>query len=376
MSSNTLLTKALKSVGVTINGNEPYDIRILDPRLYKRIKLQGSLGAGEGYIDGWWDCNALDELFYRICRHQIDERFSKKWMVLGKKIMNLMLNLQTRMRSLKVAEGHYNLGNDLYEKMLGPTMAYTCAYWKEADNLEQAQMNKFDLICRKIGMKLGDRILDLGCGWGSLAKYAAEIYQVQVVGVNISVEQVNYAKLHGQGLPVEFFLCDYRDDGIYNPSGKKFDHVVSVGLCEHVGVKNYRTFMEVVRRNIKEEGLFLLHTIGRNDTTYTIDPWISKYIFPNSILPSMKLLCSAMEGNFILEDFHNFGADYDKTLMAWHENFTRNWEGLSSQYDERFFRMWNYYLLSCAGGFRARAMQLWQMVLSPQGVSGGYTPVR
>lgn len=376
MPANSLITNFLESAGVTVDGKQPHDIRVHDPRLYKRLQTQGSLGAGEGYMEGWWDCDQLDELFYRICRNKIDGSFNKKWIVLGKTIMNTMVNLQTRFRSLRVAEEHYNLGNDLYERMLGPTMAYTCAYWKNAKNLDEAQNNKFDLICRKVGMKPGDRVLELGCGWGTLAKYAAENYGVQVVAANISVEQVNYAKKNCQGLPIEFFLCDYRDDHVYNPSGKKFDHVMSVGLCEHVGIKNYRTFIETARRNIKEDGLFLLHTIGRNDTSHFVDPWISKYIFPNSILPSVKLLSAAIENQFIIEDLHNIGADYDKTLMEWWKNFNSNWESLKDQYDEKFFRLWNYYLLSCAGGFRARSMQLWQIVLSPNGVMGGYDTVR
>jgi cyclopropane-fatty-acyl-phospholipid synthase len=376
ISTNSMLVNFLESAGVTVDGKEPHDIKIHDERLYRRLQSQGTLGAGEGYIDGWWDCDQLDELFYRICRQNIDGNFNKKWVVFCKSLINTMMNLQTKLRSLKVAHEHYDLGNELYERMLGPTMAYTCGYWKEASNLEEAQNNKFDLICRKIGMKPGDRILELGCGWGTFAKYAAEKYGAQVVAANISVEQVNYGKEHCQGLPVEFFLCDYRDDQIYNPTGKKFDHVVSVGLCEHVGIKNYQQFINIAHRNIKEDGLFLLHTIGRNDTSYFVDPWITKYIFPNSILPSVKLLSSAIENQFILEDFHNIGADYDKTLMEWHKNFNLHWDSLNSQYDEKFFRLWNYYLLSCAGAFRARSMQLWQMVLSPHGVMGGYETVR
>lgn len=376
MSTNSMVINFLESAGISIDGSNPHDIQVHDPRLYRRLQTHGSLGAGEGYMEGWWDCDQLDELFYRICRNRLDGAFKKKWMVIGKSIMNTVVNLQTRFRSLRVAHEHYNLGNDLYERMLGPTMAYTCGYWKNAKSLDEAQNNKFDLICRKVGMKPGDRILELGCGWGTLAKYAAENYGVEVVAANISSEQVNYAKRNCQGLPIEFFLCDYRDDHIYNPSGKTFDHVVSVGLCEHVGAKNYRTFIEVARRNIKDDGLFLLHTIGRNDTSYYVDPWISKYIFPNSLLPSIKLLSDAIENQFIVEDLHNIGADYDKTLMEWHKNFNLHWESLSHQYDEKFFRLWNYYLLSCAGGFRARSMQLWQMVLSPNGVVGGYNTVR
>jgi cyclopropane-fatty-acyl-phospholipid synthase len=291
-------------------------------------------------------------------------------------LTNRLVNLQTKLRSKKVAEQHYNLGNDLYRYMLGKSMAYTCAYWKNAKTLDQAQYDKFDLICRKINLKPGERVLDLGCGWGSLAKYMAENYGSKVTAVNISVEQVRYAREICSHLPVEVHLCDYRDANSYNPKNIPFDKVVSIGLCEHVGHKNYRHFLKIARENLKENGLFLLHTIGKNDSSFFVNPWINKYIFPNGMLPSIKLLSGAMEHLFVLEDLHNFGSDYDKTLMAWHKNFNDNWGQLKDKYGQEFFRLWNYYLLSCAGGFRARGMQLWQMVLSPKGLLGGYETVR
>lgn len=376
MATKNLIENYLDRAGVKIGGNQPHDIRINNESIYPRLRTQGSLGAGESYTEGWWDCDRLDEFFYRICRQEIDDEFNSRWMVFLKSMMNYTVNLQTKFRSLNVAENHYNLGNDLYEKMLGPTMAYTCGYWKGATTLDEAQNNKLDLICKKIGLKEGDRVLELGCGWGSFAKYAAEKYGAEVVAANISTEQVKYAKNLNEGLPVSIHLCDYRDDHIYNPEKKLFDKVVSIGLCEHVGAKNYKTFMETARRNLKEDGLFLLHTIGRNDTSYYVDPWISKYIFPNSMLPSVKLLSGAMENCFVIEDLHNFGADYDRTLMEWYRNFQANWEGLKDDYDEKFYRLWCYYLLSCAGGFRARTLQLWQYVLSPNGVVGGYETIR
>lgn len=376
MPSKSIVNQFLESAGITPNGKQPYDIRIHDNSIYRKLLINPSLGAGEGYMEGLWDCDQLDEFFFRICRYHLDKKFNPKWLITLRSIVNTFFNLQTRLRSKRVAEKHYNLGNDLYREMLGETMAYTCAYWKDADNLDQAQYNKFDLICRKIGLKAGNRVLDLGCGWGSLAKYMAEKYRCEVVAVNISEEQVRYAKENSKHLPVQVFLCDYRDDHFYNPEKKPFDRVVSIGLCEHVGHKNYRHFMQIAHRNLKENGLFLLHTIGKNNSIAYVDPWINKYIFPHGILPSVKLLGNSIEDFFVLEDFHNFGADYDKTLMAWHRNFNHSWPKFKKDYDEKFFRLWNYYLLSCAGGFRARGMQLWQMVLSPKGILGGYESVR
>jgi len=376
MASKDFIIKILNQAGIAIGGSEPFDIQVNDDRLYRHLWSKGSLAAGEGYMNEWWDCEQLDEFFNRICQLKLDRAFNKQWMILCSTLANCFFNLQTRIRSLKVAETHYDLGNELYEAMLGPTMAYTCAYWKDAANLDQAQINKFDLICRKLSLQRGERVLDLGCGWGTLARYAAEKYGVSVVAVNISKEQVQYAKEITKGLPVDVYACDYRDDKVYNPQRIPFDKIMSVGLCEHVGLKNYTGFIRLARKNLKKSGLFLLHTIGRNDTSYHVDPWISKYVFPNSILPSLQLLTTAFEKQFVLEDLHNIGADYDKTLMGWQSNFNRHWEQFKGQYDRKFYRLWNYYLLSCAGGFRARSMQLWQMVLSPEGVAGGYRTIR
>jgi cyclopropane-fatty-acyl-phospholipid synthase len=205
-------------------------------------------------------------------------------------------------------------------------------------------------------------VLDIGCGWGGFAKYAAEKYGATIHGITVSREQVEFANKFCQGLDVKIELKDYRD------LNEKFDRIVSIGMFEHVGYRNYRTFMKVVQRCLKAKGLFLLHTIARNTSGKSTDPWINKYIFPRSMLPSAKQITTAAEGLFILEDWHSFGQYYDKTLMAWYNNFTKNWNKLNNTYDERFYRMWTYYLLSCAGSFRARRNQLWQVLFSKEGI--------
>jgi len=214
------------------------------------------------------------------------------------------------------------------------------------------------------------KILDIGCGWGSFAKYAAEKYKVKVVGITVSKEQVELGKRLSEGLPVEIRLQDYRN------LNDKFDHIVSMGMIEHVGPKNYKTYMKVVHRSLKDKGLFLLHTIGKNKLKDPIDPWMNKYIFPNGVLPSINQIASSTENLFVMEDWHNFSADYDKTLMEWYKNFEKNWNKIESNYDKRFHRMWKYYLLSCAGLFRARKAQLWQIILSKKGILGGYKSIR
>ncbi len=369
--------KILAGIDVSVGGKREWDIQVHDERLYRRIIAGGSLGLGESYMDGWWDCRKLDEFFSKVLEAQLDRKVGPKWKLAPFAIRNALFNMQSVSRAFQVGERHYDIGNELYKTMLDKRMVYTCAYWnpstssgQAARTLDEAQENKLDLVCRKLGLRSGQKILDIGCGWGSFAKYAAEKYGVSVVGVTISKEQVSLGEKMCEGLPVEIKLQDYRKiEG-------KFDHIVSLGMFEHVGYKNYRTYMEVVGKNLKDGGLFLLHTIGGNVSVRGGDPWIKKYIFPNGMIPSIKQISSAIEGIFVVEDWHNFGADYDKTLMAWHKNFESGWDEIKSGYNERFKRMWNYYLLSCAGAFRARKMQLWQIVLSKNGVPGGYKSIR
>jgi cyclopropane-fatty-acyl-phospholipid synthase len=284
------------------------------------------------------------------------------------------MNLQTPSRSFEVGEVHYDTGNKLFEQMLGKSMVYTCAYWKNASNLDEAQEAKLDLVCKKIGLKPGQKILDIGCGWGSFAKYAAEKYGATVVGVTVSKEQAEYARELCKGLPVEIRFQDYRS------VDEKFDHIVSIGMVEQVGYKNHRSFMEFVHRCLKDDGLFLLHVIGQNESKIVNDPWLNKYIFPNAMAPSPKQLTTAFEGLFILEDWHCFGNDYYRTLKAWHENFVKNWstiEKIDKSYDQRFYRMWTYGLLVGAGAhLSGTKVSLWQIVLSKSGIPEGYVSVR
>jgi cyclopropane-fatty-acyl-phospholipid synthase len=362
--------KLLSLAEIKINGNDPWDIRVRDEKFYRRVLSQGSLGLGEAYMEGWWDCEALDEFFFRVIRSQIQNKIKKNWSLIYEVLLARGLNMQSRKRAFQIGEKHYDLGNELFINMLDKRLVYSCAYWKDATTLDSAQENKLELICRKLGLQTGMKILDIGCGWGSLAKYAAEKYRVNVVGVTVSREQVELAQTLCKNLPVEIRLQDYREvDEI-------FDRIVSVGMIEHVGYKNYRIYMEIVHRCLKGDGLFLLHTIGGNKSVTSVDPWMNRYIFPNGMLPSIKQLGQSIEGLFVMEDWHNFSADYDKTLIAWYANLEKSWDKLKPNYDERFHRMWKYYLLSCAGAFRARSNQLWQIVLSKNGVSGGYKSIR
>jgi cyclopropane-fatty-acyl-phospholipid synthase len=312
-------------------------------------------------MDGWWDCPRVDELICRILKDRIDQKVQGSLKLMVPVALALLTNRQSKTRSQEVAERHYNIGNDLFLSFLDKNHQYSCAYFSNGDDLEQAQRNKMDLICNKLELEGSDRVLDIGFGWGGLAKHMARAYGCQVTGVNIAEEQVRFARDACKDLSVEILLEDYRD--VQGP----FDKIVSVGMFEHVGRKNYRTFMEVAHRCLKDDGVFLLHTIGSNESQIESDRWIAKYIFPNGELPSIAQVSKSVEGLFVMEDLHNLGPHYDKTLMAWHDRFQEAWPRLKDVYDERFKRMWEYYLLSCAGAFRARDIQLWQFVFTKPG---------
>ena len=372
--AKTLIYDLLKNTDIQFNGPNAWDPQIHHEGFYQRVLSEGSLGLGESYLDGWWDCAALEQFFAKVLRQQLDKKIKyDRWLlskILFQRLGTCLLNPQSKRRALKVGQQHYDVGNDLYQLMLDPSMSYTCAYWKSAQTLEAAQIAKLELICQKLQLQKGMRLLDIGCGFGGMAGYAARNYGVDVVGITISKEQARLGKERNQGLAVDIRFQDYRS------LHEQFDRIVSVGMFEHVGPKNYNTYMDVVARNLKDEGLFLLHTIGGNISTQAADAWINQYIFPNGVIPSIQQIGASIEGRFVMEDWHNFGADYYTTLMSWHENFVKNYPLLKAQYDERFYRMWNYYLLSCAGAFYARDCQLWQIVLSKTGLIGGYTAAR
>ncbi len=352
-----VLVDLLKQADVQFNGNRPWDIQVHDKELYRYVLTRGSLGFGESFMDGHWMCDAMDVLFSRLMTVDIDHQIAGwfKFSMLVELIRNYLFNFQSITRAFQVGERHYDVGNDIFEAMLDSTLSYSCGYWKSAENLEQAQHDKLDIICRKLQLQPGERLLDIGCGWGALMQYAAEHYDVSVIGITVSKAQQKLARERCKDLPVTVELKDYREiTGSY-------DKVVSVGMFEYVGHKNYRTYFHTVDRLLRDNGLFLLHTIGQNKTAKTLDPWIDKYIFPNGKLPSAQEITQSLESVFLIQDWHNFGPDYDRTLMAWWHNFDHAWPELRKHYDERFYRMWKYYLHSCAGFFRSRQGQLWQL---------------
>lgn len=353
-----LVERMLEGTGITIDGPNPWDIQVHDERMFARIFREGSIGLGESYMDGWWDCDRIDDMVTRLLRSGLGDRAEGFWAHALYVIQAKLTNLQSKTRAFMVGKQHYDLGNDLFQRMLDDTMCYSCGYWKEAHTLHGAQVAKLDLIARKLGLQPGMHVLDVGCGWGSFAEYAARHYGCRVTGITISKEQAALARQRCEGLPVEILLKDYRElEG-------RFDRIVSIGMFEHVGQKNYPTYFAKLKTLLADKGLFLLHTIGTNTSHIGADPWLNKYIFPNGVLPSVSQLVKPTESLFVMEDWQNFGPDYDKTLMAWHERFEAAWPEISERYNERTYRMFRYYLLICAATFRARATQLWQVVFS------------
>lgn len=368
-----LLESLLEGSGVKLDGERAWDIRVNDDRLYRRA-LRGSLGIGESYMDGDWDCDALDELFRRV----LGANAQQNWMIRAagavKALQSRFTNLQTRRRSRAVAEEHYDIDHRMYAQFLGPWNQYTCCFFDGTDDLERAEVIKLELLCDKLELKAGDRLLDIGSGWGGFAKYAAQTRGCEVTGISLSDEQIRYAVEYTKGLPVTIRKLDYRD--LPDSGLPPFDKISIVGMIEHVGHKNYAPLMAVVHQMLKPDGLFLLHTIGNCEKTTVVDPWIEKYIFRNSMAPAMGQLADATEGKFVIEDWENYGHYYVPTLQAWYDRFNANWDRIRAipakrPFDERFRRLWNYYLMSCKAAFDVEKLHLWQLVMTRRNSARG-----
>lgn len=348
----------LQRADVRINGTRPWDIVVHDPRFYPTLVSRAALGLGESYMDHWWDCPDLSEFFCHLLHAHLDRGFSLNWTAVLAFLRARIANRQAKSHAAENVHQHYDKGNTLYQNMLGRWMLYSSANWEHASNLDEAGEAKLDFVCKKLNLRPEQRVLDIGCGWGGFAKYAAQRYGVHVVGITLSTEQVHFALEWCADLPVEIRLQDYR------ALNEKFDHIVSLGMLEHVGHKNYRQYMNIVHRCLNPGGLFFLNTIGANETSYSLNPWTDKYIFPGAMLPSVAQIGAAIDGVFVMEELQDWADFYDRTLMAWYQKFQSNWNKLKEAYTERFHRMWEYYLLSSAGAFRSKSIQDWQILLS------------
>jgi cyclopropane-fatty-acyl-phospholipid synthase len=365
MSAEAFFRELLGEADITINGDRPWDLQVRDPRAYERVLHDGSIGFGEAFMEGWLDCRRVDQMAARAYRaelsHKVDIRTA-----LFEAFKSKINPFGSRSRSYEIGKKHYDIGNDLFEIMLDRYMIYSCGYWRRAESLDQAQEDKLAITCRKLMLEPGMRLLDIGCGWGGLARYATEHHDVSVVGVTVSRQQLELGRRICAGYPVELRYQDYRE------VPDRFDRIVSVGMFEHVGRRHFKEFFEACDRCLEPSGIALLHTVGYLQED-VINPWYDKYIMPGVEFPTIKNIVDAADGRFVLEDFHTWeGAHYDKTLMAWFERFDAGWVRLGSRYNDVFYRMWKLYLQSCAGAFRAERMRIWQLVFSKNGIPGGF----
>jgi len=369
MSSKDVALNILAAAGIPLNGEEPWSIQVHNEKIWDRVISQKQLGFAESYMDGWWDCDQLDVMLTKLLSINVLGMLKPSPALVFHVLRSYLLNNQTKRRAAENAKHHYNIGNELYSRMLDPEMVYSCGYWAKADSLAAAQEAKFDLICRKLGLQPGMRLLDIGSGWGGFLRYAVRNYGVQATGISPADNQINLAREKSEGLGIQFIQQDYRD------LTGQYDRIVSVGMLEHVGPKNYQTFFHKCDELLTRDGRMLHHTISSNITKQVTDPFFDRYIFPGGVLPSLAQLARAVENVFIIEDVHNFGPDYDRTLLEWHKNISAKWSEIP-QYDERFARMWSYYLLSSAAGFRSGNLQLLQCVFQRVGQRPTYITAR
>jgi cyclopropane-fatty-acyl-phospholipid synthase len=337
------------------------------------IAVKGSLGIGEAYMSG--DVQLDLYPFFRtlldgtsagtLTGMQEDSLAWAAWAVqLPGNVYHMLTDPDAALATSRIQQ-HYDVGNDLYEAMLGPSMSYTCAYYQGgAENLTAAQVAKFDLIRRKLQLDPGMQVLDIGFGFGSAAAYIQEKSKVTVTGITVSAEQRKYAEEHHTSPHLKFMHEDWRDH--CSKHSAKYDRIYIVGVLEHFGSHNYPKFFECTRKMLKPDGLLLIHTIGQPFMEKSgPDPFLDKYIFPGGELPTLHGLSLAFRKHFLLEDFQNFGFDYSTTLASWHDNADKFFAS-NSRYSLSFQRMWTFYLSMCSVLFETRITQLWHFVLTPR----------
>lgn len=341
-------------------------ILIKNDACFDKMFQKGELGTAESYMDGDWESNDLEYVLYTILDNHgsiVEKLKSQSWWLFYAFFVTQykrFFSKNTLITSKQNIKMHYDVGNDLYEKMLGQHMQYTCAYFHRPDmTLDEAQEAKMALIAKKLDLQPGMKVLDIGCGFGHMVNYIATRYDVQITGINISEAQLSHAKANFSRNNVRFLLQDYRD------VDEKYDRIYSIGMIEHVGKANYPVYFDKCFDCLNDDGLILVHTI-----TYSERLWISnetnsfimKYIFPESELPHVSDFLQAYNNRWQLEDFQNFGMSYAKTLRSWRKNIG-NWEGLD-EYDERFRKMWNFYLQEMAAMFHHKTAGLGQFVFT------------
>lgn len=358
--SQYLMGKAfLEQADIQVEGSRPWDIKICHPGFFKCIMQQGLLGLGESYMDGWWECERLDIFVYKFLSGQLDEALPTHLHDILKFFSAKLLSIRSDENNSKRGHNDYEIGDDIFAIMLDSYMQYSCGCWRQATCLNEAQTAKLDMMCEKLQLTPGMRVLDIGCGWGGTAEYMARHYDVYVEGITDSTEQQKIAQARCEGLNVTIMLGDFRD-----PLDDQFDRIIALGTLQNIGLKSYKTFFEWVASCLRPDGFFLLQSIGSGQLVNHIGPWINKYIFPGGCLPSGEQIIHSTQPYLHIEDWINLGEDYDKTFMAWEKRINTAWPELRHHYSPKFKRMLDYYLCSCAGFLRARKLNMWEVVFS------------
>ncbi len=347
--------------GIKINGDQPCDIQVRNNAAFVRLFGYGSLGWGEAYVDGYWDCEQLDDFVCRCLIANLTGHFRPSDFLLF-----LRARLLNRSFPTLAVPKHYESGIELFEKMLDQRLIYSSGYWKNATTLNEAQEHKLDLVAEKLGLKAGMKVLDIGCGWGGAIRYFAERYKVSGLAVTTSKNQYDVACQTCKDLPIEIRLHDYRE------VSEQFDCSYSIEMLGHLKPKHYKHYFQFVNRTLREGGSHLVQVAGSSMRAVRSDPWVQRYIFPGGYVPAPSQLIAAAQASLNLEDWQILTKDHDQTFMAWHENLSAAWKDFEEEVDERTVRMWRYYLLSFAGVFRSNASQLWQIVFSKSAVNPTY----
>lgn len=352
-----------------VGSEPPIHLIIHNANTYDRILTFGALGFCEAYMEGWWDeeNGQLFELLGLLNRNHVIDKARENitipliLQVVKQRLKTLPILIQN---SRKNVQHHYDLGNEFYRIFLDPTMTYSCGYrLQETDSLEQMQLQKYDLICRKLELQPGESLIDIGCGWGGMLIYAAEHYGVSGTGITLSVEQARLAqeRIEQRGLSdrIQILLKDYRE------VQGQYDKLVSIGMFEHVGKGNFMTFMQKSAELLTPQGIGLLHTIT-TESNERNGAWVDKYIFPGGYAPQFHELTQALWATkLVVAHCENLKPHYAETLKRWAQNFMGNRTqiaALDPAYDERFLRMWHMYLQSFEASFRYGNLQVYQLL--------------
>ncbi len=355
-----LVERALRRADVRIDGDRPHDIRVLDPRFYGDVLRRGSLGFGECYVRRWWDADDVEELAFRLIRSGVYS-LSSAVPGLPRDLRDMFANQQTRRLATRVADEHYSMGNDVFFAFLGGVRNYSCGIFDGDADLDAAQTRKLAKISSLLDLRPGERLLDVGGGWGELSRHAAAAHGCEVTHVNLSDEQIRHASALCTDLSVRVEKRDWRDvEG-------RFDKIAVIAMLTHVGPKNYRRFMQRMHDRLEPGGLMLIETVGTRHAAVRCEAWLDKYIFPGGVVPTRRQILGAADGLFDETRFESSGEHYVQTLRCWQENFERNWTDLSSRYDEERRRIFNYFFQSIGGAFRAGYVDHWHILLRRTG---------